>query len=127
MKTSVILTILLGALLVYPLLASPIHDAAQLGDLSNLERLCLPGVAVDEADTKTGLTPWQVACIHGRQEAAAFLAKAGADVQRPFPAPERVLNSVIAAEVSGETPGYAVLVSRDGKILWEAGFGMANL
>ncbi|MEZ0389363.1 MAG: serine hydrolase, partial [Verrucomicrobium sp.] len=47
--------------------------------------------------------------------------------QRPFPAPERVLNSVIAAEVSGETPGYAVLVSRDGKILWEAGFGMANL
>ena len=107
--------------------AAPIHTAASTGDLSSLERMIASGMPVDLPHEVSELTPWQAATMHGRKEAAELLAKAGADTKREIPPGEVTMDRILKASVKQDGPGFAVLVSRDGKILYERAFGLANL
>lgn len=74
-----------------------------------------------------GVSAWQTACIAGDQELADFLVARGADAKAPFPAPETVIDAQLSEAVRGDSPGVAVLVARDGKVLFEKGWGYANV
>jgi len=104
-----------------------IYPAARKGDLTTLEKAVAEGVPVDRVNKATGLTPWQLARISGREDAAEILAKGGADVERAFPAPEDLLDKRISQFAKDDAPGIAVLVAKDGKIVFERGYGLANL
>ncbi|WP_051945922.1 serine hydrolase [Verrucomicrobium sp. BvORR106] len=110
-----------------PLAAKEIHEAARIGDLTQLERLLAGGQKVDELEDGLGVTAWQIASYHGRKEALDLLAKAGADVQRPFPDPQEIVDRVLSLAVKKKGPGFALLAARDGKVLYAKGYGLADL
>ena len=57
--------------------ATPLHFAAQKGELETAKRLVLGGASVD-AETKLGATPLHVACEQGQLELARLLLELGA-------------------------------------------------
>lgn len=110
-----------------PVAAKEVHEAARIGDLTQLERLLAEGQQVDELEDRLGVTAWQIASYHGRREAMNLLAKAGADVQRPFPDPVAIVERVLVPAVKKNGPGFALLAARDGKVLYAKGYGLADL
>jgi CubicO group peptidase (beta-lactamase class C family) len=101
---------------------------ARAGDLDSI-RTSLElghGLRID-AKTRYGLTPWQIAKICGRVDAADLLASKGADTRLPIPKPEVVVDAMFSELAAGRSPGAAVLVSKDGKTLFEKGYGYASL
>lgn len=103
-------------------------QAARAGELAQLERLldAAPPSAL-AARPKLGLTAWQIARIAGRADEAALLAARGADAGLPLPSPEAIVEAMFLELTAGRTAGAAVLVSRDGKVVFERGFGYASL
>jgi CubicO group peptidase (beta-lactamase class C family) len=109
-------------------LGEAVWTAAQAGDLDRIQGVLAHGTALDlDARAKYGLSAWQIARICGRSEAAELLASKGADASLPLPPPEGVVNAMFSELTRGEKPGAAVLVSRDGKTLFEKGYGYASL
>jgi CubicO group peptidase (beta-lactamase class C family) len=105
-----------------------IWSAARSGDLDRI-RTSLDvgqGLRID-AKPKYGLTAWQIAKICGRVDAADLLASKGADTRLPIPRPEMVVDAMLSELVPERSPGAAVLVSKDGKTLFERGYGYASL
>jgi CubicO group peptidase (beta-lactamase class C family) len=81
--------------------------------------------------TKTnflGLTAWQMAVIKGRTPVAEYLEKNGAEKITDFPAIDEFVDRMMKPlEGSDSVPGAAVLIARDGKILFDKGYGNANI
>lgn len=75
----------------------------------------------------SGLTPWQAARIKGRTDMCELLEKRGAKPNLPFPAMETLVDQLFQDLREGKKPGAAVLVARDGKVLYEGGFGYADV
>lgn len=100
--------------------------SARRGDLDNMELLLSNGAEVD-AQTEMGLTPLQVAKISGRKEAVKLLQQYGADAHAKMPPKEELANLLFSNALEGEVPGVAALVAQNGKIIYEKGFGYANL
>ena len=100
--------------------------AAERGYLDDVKRLLAAGTRVNEKDHR-GLTPWQAARIYGRKGVADFLAGAGADTRRPLLKPEKIIDAMFREILTNNSPGAAVLVARNGKILFEKGYGLANI
>jgi len=120
-----------------PLLAAADHGAnlhsneqlvlaAERGYLDDVKRLLNEGISVNGKDHR-GLTPWQAARIYGRKGVADFLATMGADTRRPIPNPEKIIDAMFREILTNNSPGAAVLVARNGKILFEKGYGLANI
>lgn len=107
--------------------SADLHDAARDGDLTAVERLLRAGRLVDELDAGLRLTPWQLAQLHGRREVSELLAQAGADTKRPFPEPDEVLRRTLSERVPSSQPGFAVRVSQNGRVLFEGGYGLADV
>jgi len=105
-----------------------IWDAARADDVDGLRTILTLGSGYEiDAPTRWGLTPWQVARVLGSVDSAALLAAHGADTGRPVPKPENVVDSMLSRATEGRTPGAAILVSRDGNVLFEKGYGYASL
>jgi CubicO group peptidase (beta-lactamase class C family) len=104
-----------------------LYVAASQGDLTALEKLIAGKPDLNAADPLSGLTAWQASRMHGRDEASALLAKAGADTSRPIPPPAETLDRVMRANTQPNAPGLALLVARDGRIVFEKGYGLANI
>jgi CubicO group peptidase (beta-lactamase class C family) len=105
-----------------------IWRAARRGDLDTMRTILSQGHGLNlDARPKCGLTPWQIARICGRADAAELLASKGAAVNLAFPPPEAVVDAMFLEPTSGKTPGAAVLVSRNGKTIFEKGYGYASI
>ncbi len=104
-----------------------LHTAARVGNLTAIEKALEEGTDINTPDPNSGLTPWQQAQVSGRKEAAEMLATAGADTTRAFPEPAVLLDRYLADQVVENGPGCSVLVSQDGKILFEKGYGLADI
>ena len=76
---------------------------------------------------KSGLTPWQAARIKGREDMCDLLERYGARSDMAFPAPEKLVESLFKLYSEGKKPGASVLVAQNGKILYQRGFGYANI
>lgn len=77
--------------------------------------------------TSEGLTPFLAARIWGRKEAADLLAKSGAATDAQLPAPEALVDKLLSERIDKDGAGAAVLVARNGKILFEKGYGLADI
>ncbi len=102
--------------------------AAKEGDLDRMQTILTQdrGIQIN-AKSKYGLTAWQAAKLYGRADVTDFLVAKGADTNLPIPPPESLVDTMLSDLTKGQTAGAAVLVSRDGKVLFEKGYGHASL
>ncbi len=96
------------------------------GNLDALKLLLTYGADAD-SKTKFGLTALHAAKINGREGAAKLLLEKGADPKIAMPAPETLVDALFTDATAGDTPGAAVLVAQNGNIIYQKGFGFANL
>ncbi|MAP88534.1 hypothetical protein CMK16_14410, partial [Candidatus Poribacteria bacterium] len=102
-----------------------LFGAAGLGDLDTLEMLLSHGADINA--TTYGLTALHHAKIRGRDDTATFLREKGINAKIPMPSPETVVDALLKDTIKGNSPGAAVLIAQDGEILYQKGFGYANL
>ena len=100
--------------------------ASATSELDAVQRLLSYRINVNATD-KLGLTAWQSASIHGQKEIADYLASKGADTQRVLPPPDTLVDKLFNQIIQGDSPGAAVLVAKDGKILFKKGYGYSNI
>ncbi|MEM7013651.1 MAG: serine hydrolase domain-containing protein, partial [Verrucomicrobiota bacterium] len=112
------------ALLIPAAAGADIFEAASDGDLNKIDE---KKDQVHEIDPRSGLTAWQIATVRGRVEAADLLMHHGADPKLEFPEPAKTLDKLLTHYEKENAPGVAVLVAKDGEIVLENGYGLANL
>lgn len=99
--------------------------AAASGNLDDV-RLLLNGGANINGKTPAGLSAVAAAMIGGRTELLEFLkSKGGEDAN--VPAGPALVESEYGHLKGKKAPGIAILVSQNGKILYEGGFGYADI
>ncbi len=109
-----------------PAAADPLVQAAARGDFEAVEQLLDDGADVN-GSVASGLTAWNAARLAGRLELAEWLIRRGADAFVPMPSLTELARSLGERSILPASPGMAMLVSRDGDILYEAGFGLADV
>jgi len=103
-------------------------EAARADDLDSLRTILDRGARYDlDAARRWGLSAWQAARLFGRADAAELLASRGANTKAPLPKPEAVVDAMLEGLTAGRSSGAAVLVSRHGQVLFERGYGYADL
>ncbi|MEO6330708.1 MAG: serine hydrolase [Ginsengibacter sp.] len=106
-------------------LTEQLNKAAGSGNLARLKLLITNGADINAAD-KNGISPIVVAKISGRDDVVQALLKAGAkDI--PVPSPEILVDDFYTSLKEKVSPGIAVLVAKDGKVLYRKGFGYENI
>lgn len=96
---------------------------ALAGDVETLRRWLDHGMDINRP-SRFGLTAVQAARLHGQREAADFLASRGANIN--LPPRDKVIDGLFSELTRTNQAGLAVLVARDGKILFERGYGWAD-
>lgn len=107
-------------------LAELLNSCAASGDFDNLEIL-LKYKPDFEWKSPEGLTAWQQAQVNGRKDIDQFLIENGAVENNNFPKIDSYIDSYIVNTIGEESPGFAVLVAKDGEILFEQAYGFANI
>jgi CubicO group peptidase (beta-lactamase class C family) len=102
-----------------------LSDFANRGNLDAMNLLLSHGAEVN-ARNKAGLTALHSAKISGREQAAKLLIEKGADASVEMPSKEKLIDAIFE-KASGDNPGAAVLVAQNGSILFEKGYGLANV
>jgi len=100
--------------------------ASHRGDVDQVRRLDELGTDLNYRGP-AGITPAMVARIRGEVVVLDFLAGRGVDVSVPLPEPATLVESRFSSLFKPEGPGAAVLVARRGKVLFEKGFGLADI
>lgn len=108
------------------MLAENLIRFAGLGNMDLVELLLAHDAAINHK-IDLGITALHAAQLNGRQEIVELLLKKGADESIEMPAPEQLIAFMMNKAVKENYPGAAILVARDGKILYENGFGLANV
>ena len=101
------------------------NDAAATGNLEKLNLLLEGGVDLNAANEK-GINPIVAAKISGRGNVIEMLMKHGAK-DKAVPSPESLTDDFYNSLKGKEAPGIAVLVAKDGKVLYSKGFGYADI
>lgn len=103
-----------------------VNTIINAGDNQSVQHLLDAGLDVNSR-TKEGLSPWQAARMRGQTELAEFLVRKGADTMAKWPLPAKLVDSLFEHNIKSDGPGAAVLVARDGKILFQNGYGLADI
>jgi hypothetical protein len=96
----------------------------QIGQIENVKQLLKSGADIN-ALSDLGLTPLQTARIYGQNKLADFYLEQGADTTIQMPSKEKLVDAYFD-NIKKDYPGAAVLISKDGKILYEKAYGFAN-
>jgi len=107
-------------------LADKVVNAAELGDLDKFKMLLDYGVDINIKGVN-GLTPYQAAQIKGRADIQQFLLEKGADTSVAMPTARELTDNQFNHFFNNKTSGAAVLVARNGEILYQNGYGMQNI
>jgi CubicO group peptidase (beta-lactamase class C family) len=107
-------------------LGQQVHAATHRGDLDRLRHLTDIGANLNYRSS-AGLTPALMARLRGHQEVVDYLAGKGIDVSAPLPDPATLAEARFSALFKPDGPGAAVLVARNGKVLFEKGYGLADV
>ncbi|MGZ8558571.1 MAG: serine hydrolase, partial [Chitinophagaceae bacterium] len=89
-------------------------------------KMLIEGGADINAGNEIGMTPIIAAKIAGRDEVVQMLLKKGAS-DKAVHSPEKVADNFYYSLKGKEAPGIAVLVARDGNVLYRKGFGYADV
>jgi CubicO group peptidase (beta-lactamase class C family) len=106
--------------------ANKLIQAVLVGDAASLQQLLSQGLDVN-SHGKTSLTAYQAALLRGESDLARFLADHGARTNAPMPPPARLTDTLFHAVATNHGPGVAVLVEQNGKVLFEQGYGLADV
>jgi CubicO group peptidase (beta-lactamase class C family) len=108
------------------ILGGKLVSAAGRGDLEAIDQLLSYGVDINAKD-EYGLTALQYAKIQGHKDIVDFLLSKGADPNLEMSSEEQIIDAIFKAMIKGDSSGAAVLVAKDGKVLFKKGYGYANL
>src|SRR5436190_11501636 len=106
-------------------LTDQLNRAAAGGDLDKMKMLIDGGADINAAN-ENGITPFIAAKIAGREEVMQMLLKKGAK-DKPVPSSETLVDNYYRSLNGKEASGIAVLVARDGNVLYRKGFGYADI
>ncbi len=95
-------------------------------DLDGL-RTAAPLAGGADRGGKYGLTPWQWATVRGHRNMTKLLEASGIHGSAPAGDPGLVVDAMFRDYVHPGEPGAVVLVARRGKILFEKGYGSADV
>jgi len=101
-------------------------ESAGKGNLDNVKMLIEYGADVN-GKGDLGLTPYQNAMIQGREEVMDYLKEKGAKTDIPMPSFDMLVDHIFKNAQTGITSGVSVLVSENGEIIYEKGFGYADI
>jgi CubicO group peptidase (beta-lactamase class C family) len=99
--------------------------AAGTGDLDQLTALLNAGAPVD-ATNSAGLTALNNAKLHGFDDVAKFLVEKGAK-ESAIPSLEKLIDAIYNKLEGKKASGVAILVSKEGRVLYKKGFGYADI
>jgi CubicO group peptidase (beta-lactamase class C family) len=95
------------------------------GDFEKYETYQKAGASVD-GKNDIGLTALMAARLNGREDMVKeLLAKGAAD--QPMPAPELLIGGVYNNLENRKAPGIAILISKDGQVIYKNAFGYADI
>jgi CubicO group peptidase (beta-lactamase class C family) len=97
----------------------------QRGDVDKVNQLIESGADINAVNS-AGITPVMAAQIAGQQSLVEILKKKGAK-EEEVPSAEKLVDAMYASLKNKDASGIAVLVSKDGKVLYEKGFGYADI
>lgn len=100
-------------------------SASGRGDLDQIDILINAGANINFVN-EFGLSAIGNARLQGREEAVKLLTKRGS-AQHKVPQGEILTYGLYKFLIGKEAPGVAVLVAKDGKVLYKNGFGYANI
>ena len=106
--------------------AKKLIAASRNGDLDAAKLLLDRGVDIN-SHSPAGLTAVQAAKLRGQKEMVEFLVSKGADAKAPVPPPEKLVDSLFSSVVKSGSAGAAVLVAQNGRVLFEKGYGLADV
>jgi CubicO group peptidase (beta-lactamase class C family) len=98
----------------------------QSGAIDNIKQLLKSGADIN-AVSYLGLTPLQTARIYRQEKLVDFFLEQGADSTIPMPSKERIVDAYFNNMTKKDYPGAAVLISKDGNILYKKAYGFADL
>jgi CubicO group peptidase (beta-lactamase class C family) len=99
--------------------------ASGKGDIDQIKMLLEAGANADKTNA-SGLTALSNARLHGRVDAAELLLSKGAK-ETPVPSADVLINGLYHSLDGKAASGIAVLVSKDGNVIYKKGFGYADI
>jgi CubicO group peptidase (beta-lactamase class C family) len=99
--------------------------AAGKGDLDQINLLLAAGASIDKKNA-SGLTALNNAHLNGRDEVVQLLISKGA-IETPLPSLNELVDGLYSSLNNKAASGVAVLVAKDGKVLYKKGFGYADI
>lgn len=107
-------------------LAERLLAAARAGQIDSIDMLLGSGVDVNRK-AGPGLTALHMAKIAGRADVVKHLVAKGADANVEMPSREKIVDWLFDGVAREAHPGATVLVARDGKVLYQNGYGYADI
>jgi CubicO group peptidase (beta-lactamase class C family) len=99
--------------------------SAAAGDIDESIKMIGYGANVNGTN-ENGLTPIIAARINGREEVEKLLISKGAK-EADVPAADKLVDALYGKLSDKSNPGIAVLIAKDGKIIYDKGYGYADL
>jgi CubicO group peptidase (beta-lactamase class C family) len=100
--------------------------AVLTSDVETIQKLLEQGLDVN-AHAKAGLTVFQAARLHGDTQLMRLLASRGAVTNAPMPPRDALVDALFTRVITNNAPGAAVLVAQNGIVLFEKGYGLADV
>jgi CubicO group peptidase (beta-lactamase class C family) len=107
-------------------LSMQLTKAAAAVDTDKVKKLLDQGVDINGRD-KLGLTPFLAARLRGQTEMMEFLAAHGANTNASIPPLQGMIDGLFTMLVKSNAAGVSVLAARDGLVLFEKGYGLADM
>jgi len=106
-------------------LTEQLTTAARNGRVDKMKTLLDANADANSAN-ENGITPLIAAKVAGRDDVVQMLMNKGAK-DKPVPSSEVLVDNYYTSLKEKEFPGIAVLVARDGNVLYRKGFGYADI
>jgi CubicO group peptidase (beta-lactamase class C family) len=106
-------------------LAEKLVKTAAAGDVDETKKLIGYGANVNGSN-ENGLTPVNAARINGRDDIEKLLISQGAK-ETDVPAADKLVDGLYGKVNNKSNPGIAVLIAKNGKIIYDKGYGYADL
>ena len=105
-------------------LSDQLITASGKGDIDNIKMLLDAGASLEKKNA-SGLTALNKAHLRGFEDVAQLLVSKGAK-ETPMPSLDTFIDGVYNS-LDGMTAGIAVLVAKDGKVIYKKGFGYGDI
>ncbi len=98
----------------------------KIGRIDNVKQLLKIGADINSLSI-LGLTPLQTAYIYAQNKLVNLFLEQGADSTIKMPPKEKIVDAYFNHIIKEYYPGAAVLISNEGRILYQKAYGYANL